>query len=139
MAQMTDSELLVLKARALAARVSGAHLAHAEAHIMELVDEVLAHRRGQQEKEGKIALREIPLNAAHALKAVKETGIPMTVARTVEELADQLQKDLSGEKDAHDLAVEKIEAETARRASESVEVTEEVKVSKSSKGSKKGK
>jgi hypothetical protein len=33
-------------------------------------------------------------------------GLPMQVARTVEELADQLEKDLRGEKDWHDQVVE---------------------------------
>lgn len=36
-------------------------------------------------------------------------GAPMKVARTVEELADQLEKDLRGEKDWHDMVVEEHE------------------------------
>lgn len=45
MAHFTDSELKALKDRALAAAVSGAHLAHAEQHIIALV-EMLEQRDG---------------------------------------------------------------------------------------------
>jgi hypothetical protein len=109
MAQKTDTELHALKARAHAAQVTGAHLAHAETHIMALVDELLALRNGGK----KIALKEtFKPAAAKVLEAVKEVDMPMAVATTVEELATQLEADIKGEKDAHDLAVDKIEAET---------------------------
>jgi hypothetical protein len=48
-------------------------------------------------------------------------GAPIRVARTVEELANQLERDLKGEKDWHDLVVEAHE----RRASEDRERREQ--------------
>jgi hypothetical protein len=48
MAHSSDSDLKALKERALAAWVSGAHLAHAELHLMNLIDEVLALRGGKK-------------------------------------------------------------------------------------------
>jgi uncharacterized Fe-S cluster-containing radical SAM superfamily enzyme len=118
MAHLTDSELVVLKARALAAQVSSSHLAHAESHIMALVDEVLTLRGGK-----KVAIKDMVKPATVAvLDEVKAAGVEVKTAVSIEALADQLSKDLSGEKDAHDLAVDKVEAEV-----------------KASKGSKKGK
>jgi hypothetical protein len=108
MTHLSDSELVVLKARALAAQVSGAHLAHAESHIMALVDEVLALRGGK-----KVTVKEMVAKPATVaiLDEAKAAGVTVQTAHSIEELADQLSKDLSGEKDAHDLAVDKVEAE----------------------------
>lgn len=104
MAHMTDSELVVLKARALAAQVSSAHLAHAEAHIMALVDEVLALRGGK-----KVALKEMVPEAKRALEeAMTDPNFAAKV--TAGDTAPfSMNKD---EKDGpNDLAVDKTEAE----------------------------
>jgi hypothetical protein len=39
----------------------------------------------------------------------REAGVSMRAANTVEELADQLERDLSGEKDSHDQAIEALQ------------------------------
>ena len=65
-------------------------------------------RREREEKERYTQrdriLREVVLGEAASTDAKK--GAPMKAAQTVEELADQLEKDLKGEKDFHDMVVD---------------------------------
>lgn len=66
-------------------------------------------QRRDQERSERIARRDKILRAAILGEDPTEdakVGAPMKVARTVEELADQLEKDLKGEKDWHDRVVE---------------------------------
>jgi hypothetical protein len=65
-------------------------------------------RRREQEREGRLERRDKILRFAVLGEPMDQPGdnVPMMVARTVEELAVQLEKDLKGEKDWHDLVVE---------------------------------
>lgn len=67
-------------------------------------------QRREQEHNERYSRRDKILRAAvlgeHILDEDAKKGAPMQVARTVEELADQLEKDLKGEKDWHDQVVE---------------------------------
>lgn len=78
-------------------------------------------RRREQDLEGRLERRDKILRFAvlgEAMDQPDDKGPPMTVARTVEELALQLERDLKGEKDWHDHVVEAYErqAQESRRA-----------------------
>jgi len=65
-------------------------------------------RRRQREREERLERRDKILRFALLGEPMDSSGknTPVKVARTVEELQTQLEKDLKGEKDWHDLAVE---------------------------------
>jgi hypothetical protein len=66
-------------------------------------------QRREQERTERMSRRDKVLRAAllgEDPRGEAKAGAPMTVARTVEELANQLEKDLRGEKDWHDQVVE---------------------------------
>lgn len=69
-------------------------------------------RRREQEHEGRLERRDRILRFAvlgEPMDQSGDKGIPIKVARTVEELALQLERDLKGEKDWHDKVVEAYE------------------------------
>lgn len=70
-------------------------------------------RRRQQEAEARLERRDKILRLAIFGEDPEEAskgGAQMQVARTVEELANQLERDLKGEKDWHDMVVEQYES-----------------------------
>jgi hypothetical protein len=74
-------------------------------------------RRREKEREERLERRDRILRFAlygESMEGDGNNGAPVQVARTVEELATQLERDLKGEKDFHDLVVEAHE----RRAAE---------------------
>jgi hypothetical protein len=69
-------------------------------------------QRREKEQNERIARRDEIVRTAVFGQSKQEgpiKGVPMKVARSVEELADQLEKDLKGEKDWHDQVVEEHE------------------------------
>lgn len=79
----------------------------------------------RQEKKDKIlrfALLGEPLDQA-------SKGVPVMVARTVDELADQLTKDLKGEKDWHDMVVDAYEAQARQERQAKEERLHELRTS----------
>ncbi len=66
-------------------------------------------RRQEQEREGRLERRDKILRFAVLGEPMNQPGdkrVPVVAARTVEELALQLERDLKGEKDWHDMVVE---------------------------------
>lgn len=66
-------------------------------------------RRRQKERDLRLEARDKIIRSAifgEEFESETKDGRPMQVARTVEELADQLERDLRGEKDWHDRVVE---------------------------------
>jgi hypothetical protein len=81
-------------------------------------------RRRDKDREERLERRDRILRFAllgESMDTETNKGAPIRVARTVEELANQLERDLKGEKDWHDLVVEAHE----RRASEDRERREQ--------------
>ena len=79
--------------------------------------------RRRKEREERISrkdkiLREILLGEKQEANTLKIPGAIVIAPRTVEELADQLEKDLKGEKDWHDMVIEQHEALIRSRYSE---------------------
>jgi hypothetical protein len=73
-------------------------------------------RRREKEREERLERRDRILRFAllgESMDTDANQGAPIQVARTVEELATQLERDLKGEKDWHDLAVEAQERRVA--------------------------
>lgn len=78
-------------------------------------------RRREQENEGRLERRDKILRFAVLGEPMDQSGdkrVPVMAARTVEELALQLERDLKGEKDWHDMVVEAHE----RKAQEAKQV-----------------
>ncbi len=81
-------------------------------------------RRRDKDREDRLERRDRILRFAllgESMDTASNNGAPIQVARTVEELSKQLERDLKGEKDWHDLVVEAHE----RRANESRERREQ--------------
>jgi hypothetical protein len=78
--------------------------------------------RRRKEKEERLSRKDAVLR--HALlgediqQDIQKYGVPLTIARTDEELIEQVEKSLRGEKDFHDLVVEAHDRFTKERALE---------------------
>jgi hypothetical protein len=87
-------------------------------------------QRREKERDERLARRDKLLRAAFLNESLTSTttknGAPVQVARTVEELADQLEKDLRGEKDWHDQVVEAQENRVKERYNERMQALEAI-------------
>jgi len=85
-------------------------------------------QRRERERNDRLARRDRLLRAAllneSLTSSTAKAGSPTQVARTVEELAEQLENDLRGEKDWHDQVVEAQEARVRARYAERMQALE---------------
>jgi hypothetical protein len=86
--------------------------------------------RRRKDRDARLARKDALLNHVLLGQPMKEQrskyGVPMVVAHTEEELAEQLERDLKGEKDWHDVIVDRYEQQIRQRREEERQESERI-------------